>query len=1370
MSQSLCDDDIAVVGMAGRFPGAGSVDELWDNLVAGTESIRFYSDEELRERGVDEARLADPAFVKAGAPLDGIEEFDAEFFGFNPREAEVMDPQHRLFLETAWHALEDAGHHPGSFDGEIGLVVGVGMSGYLDHHLTPNRDLAESLGPMQIVLGNEKDSLSVRTAYLLDLRGPCLTVQTYCSTSLVAVSLACENLLAGTCDMALAGGVAIFVPQDAGYLYQEGGVTSPDGRCRPFDASSRGAPLGSGLGVVVLRRLGEALADGDNVRAIIRGTAVNNDGSHKVSFTAPGVTGQAAVVAEALAAAEVEPESIGYIEAHGTGTELGDPIELAALRRVFGGPRADGSTCAIGSVKSNVGHLDRAAGITSLIKTVLTLERGQIPPTLNFERPNPQLELDAGPFRVCTELEEWGRGDRPRRAGVSSFGIGGTNAHVVLEEAPVVEPADDTRGAQLLVLSAKSEEALAEARRQLAERLRGGGSPAIADAGLADASLADVAFTLQVGRAGHAHRLFVVCSDLGDASDKLASEGAGAVAVGTARSEPEVVFWISDGGDRTCGVDAALHEAEPAYRDAVDRCNREIVALGAAVVEAGDGPSAGARFVGLYALAELWRGWGIEPTAVEGTGDGERVAAVLSETLPLAEALSAAVDPSEEAPEGTASEVPAELSSDGRIALEIAPPAPGRDSRACLLETLGRLWLRGVQVDWRALHPASRRRVRLPGYPFERRRFWVEAPSAPGPGAQAAVESAFDGKLPDPEDWFYAPRWVESLRRPYAAEELSGPWLLLVDLEGLGDLVAGLLRERGERVTVVRRAEAQNPHGGDETELPLGDDRGLEEIVDGMAEPPRRVVHFWASGSAADGETTEEDEELGFFSLAALGKALVRKALARKTPDRPASNGGAGDGGVDLTVVTRGVYAIERGDQIAPARALALGPVRVLPQEHPDLGCRLIDLPLAPKGVSGGAAAPGAGEDLALVSRRLLAEIEAGGEDSVVALRGEQRWVQDFAPAPMPEAQRPPFRQNGVYLVTGGFGGVGAVIARHLAETHWAKLALLGRSAPDAAARELLAELAALGGEGLPVRADVADEASLAAAIASAEEAFGGLDGVIHAAGLSDPANFQEILQLDRPISRRHFSGKVHGVASLGRALAGRDLDFCLVMSSLSTVLGGLSFAAYTAANAHLDAFVRRAWRRSDRQWFSVAWDGWRIDRSTGVPFGGTVARFEMSPEEGMEAMTRALAAPVTANLVHSTGHLGRRLEQWSRPRAEKRAAGPAHPRPNLPNPFVAPASEVETALAAIWEEVLGIEPVGSGDDFFDLGGHSLLATQVFTRVRALYGVELPLIALFEARSVSALAALVETVRWSLRSPAMDPALAGSEEREEVEV
>jgi len=639
--------DIAIVGMAGRFPGAGSTDEFWQNLRDGVEAITLLDDEEILASGVDPALLSNANYVKAASLLKDVELFDAAFFGYTPREAEIMDPQHRLFLECAWQALENAGYDAETFKGAIGVYAGASFSSYL-FNLYSNRKILGRVSRLQLMIGNDKDHLPTRVSYKLNLRGPSITVQTTCSTSLVAVHLACQSLLNGECDMALAGGVSIKIPQQVGYLFQQESISSPDGHTRTFGARGQGTSTGSGVGIVVLKRLSEALAAHDLILAVIKSTAVNNDGSLKVGYTAPSVEGQTKVISEALAIAGVEAETISYVEAHGTGTNLGDPVEITALTKAFRVTTAKRNFCAVGSVKTNIGHLDAAAGVAGLIKTVLALQHKQLPPSLNFAEPNPKIDFANSPFYVNTTLKEWPANGAPRRAGVSSFGIGGTNAHVVIEEAPAPEPVTASRRWQLCVLSAKTEAALETATTNLAEYLQHSSA----------AELADVAYTLQVGRKAFKQRRMFVCRDLADASDVLAMRKTTRLLshVHEPRTRP-VIFMFSGQGTQYVNMGLELYHHEATFRADVDHCAELLHPhLGIdlrVVLYPPEGQTEDTRdlldqtqytqpalFVVEYALARLWLAWGVRPAALIGHSIGEYVAACLAGVLSLEDSLA----------------------------------------------------------------------------------------------------------------------------------------------------------------------------------------------------------------------------------------------------------------------------------------------------------------------------------------------------------------------------------------------------------------------------------------------------------------------------------------------------------------------------------------------------------------------------------------------------------------------------------------------------------------------------------------------------------------------------------------------------------
>ncbi|MEW2260262.1 beta-ketoacyl synthase N-terminal-like domain-containing protein [Streptomyces sp. NPDC047869] len=805
------DGFIAVVGMAGRFPGAADVDEFWANLSAGMDSVTRDTPQIFPGGAPDGGDLT---YVPSRGRLDGAEWFDADYFGYSAREAFLIDPQHRVFLECAAAALEDAGADPDRFPGAIGVYGGCTETRYADA-LRAQRARLTEVTEDDIALGTAPDFLVSRTAERLGLRGPAVAVQSACATALVAVHTAGRALLAGDCDMALAGGVAVHVPPKTITWTGPDGTLAPDGVCRAFDAKGEGTVAGNGVGVVVLRRLSDALADGDHIRAVVRGSAVTNDGSGRIGFTAPTVAGQAAAVREAQLTAGTDARTITYVETHGTATPLGDPIEVTALTQAFRADTDERGFCSIGSVKTNIGHADAAAGAAGFIKTVLALGHRRIPPSLHFTEPNPAIDFETGPFRVATELTDWEPGDAlVRRAGVSSFAVGGVNAHLVLEEAPRRTPAESERRARLLVHSARTPAALRARMARFDERLAGASAPAHADA----------AWTLQTGRREHEYRAFTVAGD-GPAREPVRS------------AEPPRVRPVVFAFPGRIGPAEAwrLHTGEPAFRaafDAVlDSADDRIVPTVRAVARGlawPDDPVVRDTYVLAfeYALAALWQRWGIRPGAVLGTGTGSLTAAVVAGVLTVADAVRLIADP-DRARGGedglrtpvtdldprphripvvlgdgtwndTGTPIPAErwadelraatgpdaaldtvLADPERILLQVGAGSglvtlarqqprhtdghlllaalagldDGGDALAVLYDALGRLWLSGARVSWTGVHDGERRaKVALPTYPFERLPYLVRHPAQEAQtatGGTPASGAAADAPMAD---------------------------------------------------------------------------------------------------------------------------------------------------------------------------------------------------------------------------------------------------------------------------------------------------------------------------------------------------------------------------------------------------------------------------------------------------------------------------------------------------------------------------------------------------------------------------------------------------------------------------------------------
>jgi phthiocerol/phenolphthiocerol synthesis type-I polyketide synthase E len=1329
--QQFTLEPIAIVGMACRVPGAADIDEFWANLSSGVESIRFFTPEEAIAAGANPRRVRDPQFVRAAPVLDGIEDFDAGLFGLSRREAEILDPQHRVFLECANAALEHAGYDPSRYPGGIGVYGGVGSGDYQWYNLLEDTALVGAVGRMAIALANNRDYAPTFLSYKLNLRGPSVAVSTACSTGLVAVHLACEAVRNGECDIALAGAASIETTQSRGYLYQEGSILSPDGHCRAFDADAKGTLWGSGGGVVVLKRLSEALADGDTVHGLILGSAINNDGSDKAGFSAPSVSGQAGVIAQALGVAGVAPSQIDYVEAHGTGTQVGDPIEVKALAEVFGEGDPAPDSCRLGTVKPNIGHLAAAAGVVGLIKTVLSMRNEAIPPTLHFRRPNPAIDFAATPFRVVAELEPWRRGPVPRRAGVSSFGMGGTNAHAVVQEAPPVAVSTASGASQVVLLSAKTPTALETMTGRLARHL----------AGHPDATLDDVAHTLQAGRRAYPYRQAVVCADVPDAADVLSGSAPRRLIIGRAGADAQPVFLFPGQGAQRAGMAAGLYERYAVVREHLDR-GFEVLAplldvdLRAVLFAPADDADAAAElrrtrttqpalFLVEYALAQLWMSWGVRPSAMIGHSLGEYVAACLAGVFSFTDGLrlvarrarlmqeqeagamlAVHLDPDQLELDGTGLQVAAvnapmmcvvtgpvdridayeaalvaegvpatrlrtshafhsammepvrdaftaelaatelhapqipvvsnvtgvrltaeqatsaaywvdhllspvlfgagllSLLEEGpRLLLEVGPgetltglarmqrsagtpdpvptlPRPGVDEDTELLTAAARLWTHGVPVDWAATHSAARRRVPLPGHPFERQRHWIESKAAGAvtPNADGfTVAEDVEGNQPLPQ-WFWTPGWRQTPAPAIADAVEAGPWLVLRDPDGFTEPLIGRLRDRGDDVVTVTPADAfARVDGG--FELPADRPEAFEQLVteltaDGTV--PLRVVHAWAVGEPDGGPlgagAARHALPLAFSSLVWLAQALAAHDLA---------------GDLDLTVLTRGAQDVTGSDLSNPGNALVTGPLKVFPLEFPGLRSRQID-------VTGGV----------LDADLILDELTVTGVPSV-AYRAGKRWVPTFDTVALeaPAAARAGLREGGTYVITGGFGGVGLSLAEDLARRVKANVVLVGRSTvPDRAewvtlagvpgkvgrqARTLL-RIEELGGRVLGVAADVCDPAQARQVRRQAVDAFGAVHGVIHAAGVAG-GTMVEAQSTDTAAAV--LDPKVFGTLALIDAFHDDALDFLALCSSVTAIAGGLGQVDYCSGNAFLDAVARS--RTAPWPVVSMNWGAW---------------------------------------------------------------------------------------------------------------------------------------------------------------------------------
>ncbi|PTL83576.1 hybrid non-ribosomal peptide synthetase/type I polyketide synthase [Vitiosangium sp. GDMCC 1.1324] len=1342
---------IAVVGMAGRFPGAPDVDTFWANLVAGTASISFFSDAELKAAGVPESVRRRPDYVPAKGVLAGVEQFDAGFFGYSPREAQHLDPQQRLMLECAWEALEDAGLDATKLPEWVGVYVGAGDTSYRFHLLRGHVDpLGGSKEPAGF-FGNYPDFLATRLAYKLNLRGPALGIHTACSTSLVCINLAASALRGFECDLALAGGVSLRLPSSSGYVYEEGGVASRDGHCRPFDASAGGTVASDGVGLVVLKRLDDALRDGDPIHAVIRGWALNNDGAARAGFTAPSVEGQSEVIALAHAAAEVDARDISYVEAHGTGTPLGDPIEVAALTRAFRANTPDVGFCTLGAVKSNIGHLDAAAGVAGVIKTVQALRHRVLPPTPHFERPNPALHLEESPFVVRTKALPWESPRGPRIAGVSSFGIGGTNAHALLQEAPAPAPTAPARPHQLLLLSARSPNALEAMASRLAAHLRRNSTLA----------LADVAYTSHVGRSRFAYRRALVCRDLDEAVRLLETpEPRPAEPVSHEGGQPPLVMMFPGQGTPVVDTARALHDSEPRFREEVERCARLLRVPLELDVRDVLFPAPGredearrlasqtrvaqpALFTLEYALAQTWRGWGLEPAALIGHSLGELVAACVAGVFSLEDALRLVVargrlmqecapgamlavplpeseltpllGPSlclaaENGPRACVVSGPDEAvrvlaatletrgvatrrldtshafhspSMDGclgplttllrrmplnapripclsgvtgqwltpeeatdpswwarqlrepvrfsralgtlwslknPVLLEVGPGAtltslarrhperpastreveslPTRPSSrpSCLEDAMGELWRAGLELDWNALHAGRRQRVRLPPYPFERQRYWIEpevpiaapplASASEAPASEAPTSEAPTSEARRPlEEWIHQPSWEPAALENSVSAPPEGPVLVFGDALGLAERVLARWIPPGSspRITRVEAGTDFSRLGEDSFRIRPAHEEDWNALVQALRDSgrlPRHILHAWTVTPAPGSQVRLAP---GLLDQGFLGLLQFARALGTHAPETS----------VRLEVLSSFMQAVTPEAPVEPLKATLLGACTVLPLEYPQWTCRSLDV-----------RADGTwSEDLV---RALATELGTAPDEAsaMVAWHEGKRWVRRFTrQAPGASAPEPPLRERGVYLVAGGLGGIGLVLARTLARRARARLALLTRSAfppreewakwMEGAAEDAVPswrdeadpserrrvqhrircgrELERLGAEVEVYVVDVADASAMRAVVGQVRARFGAIHGALHAAATFDDG----VIPLrSREQSERALRTKVLGSVVLHDVLAGEPLDWFVLCSSLAAVMGSFGQADYCAANAFQDAYA----------------------------------------------------------------------------------------------------------------------------------------------------------------------------------------------------
>ncbi|WP_343691144.1 beta-ketoacyl synthase N-terminal-like domain-containing protein [Chitinophaga sp.] len=1409
--------DIAVIGMSCRFAGADNIREFWSLIRNGGELIHFYSEEELENMGISQEQIGRPEFIRARSVVTDKTSFDYSFFGYTREEAQLMDPQIRIFHEEVWHALEDAGYDVNRYKGQTGIFAGA------SEHLnwiaeSMIRRMESNVDPFFANIITTKSFLPTLIAYKLNFKGPAYFVNTACSTSLAAIHMACRSLLTKECSMAVAGAVRIDVARTPGYVYQPGMIYSADGHCRTFDVAASGTISGEGAGVVVLKRMEDAIMDKDHIYAIIKASAVNNDGNRKVGYTAPSPEGQAECIRQAHRFAGIAPESISYIEAHGTATQLGDPVEIAALNEAFNFNKE--KYCAIGAVKSNMGHLDTAAGVAGFIKTVLSLYHKELPPSLHFNAPNPAIDFNGGPFYVNDTLKKWeGAAEHPLRAGVSAFGIGGTNVHVVLEEMQLTEKVETESATELVLFSARTAEGLGNQVTGL-QSLLTAESPAIRN----------IAFTTQQGRTHFRYRTSVAARSATDLSEQLSVINRD---VKAAVHHPEIIFMFPGQGAQYANMGLDLYQQSSVFRKWIDEgCALLETLTGERYIEVLFPPAmTDSRinntlytqpllFVFEYALSQLLAHYGVRPTAMIGHSIGELVAACISGVFTFRDGVRIVLERARrmnEQPEGamigvhapvqevlplirdkkvsiaainapancvisgqeedievvalllkekgigvarlktshafhsdmmsaaaiefekgishipfSAPQIPIYANLTGEVAgeihcspgywekhitgtvlfmdgvqtigtanrdtlwIEVGPgnvlggfcrqilhesgvrndviqlirhPQEKTDDYKAFLKGIGKIWEGGVDLDWNQLS-AGGSRISLPGYVFEKKPFPVEAD----------LETLFTRYMhadkwrkQDINNSFYCRGWKKAAFLSSQVTKNKTHFLLLTGTSELADCIADQLTSDGHLVTTI---PAKDLAGGFEqltVELTLLDSY------------PEQLIVMADSAGIIDGP------EVAFLRLL----HLIQSGIST---DR---------GFKKLTLITEGLLSVF-GEMNTNDLSLApiTGLLKVLTQEHPSLGCAHLDVE-----EYGGS----------LIRRELLQNYH----QPVVALRKGFRWVPDYeridvkglAPVPL-------LKMGGHYLIVGGTGKIGMVLAAHLLSNYKATVLLTGRRAPDEIMEKirLLEPLCISGGS---VSYHQLDISRLDALSQFATQYTDRIDGVIHLAGEMSPSGFNPIINLDSQQVHQHFVAKVKGLQNIHSVFSKLQPDFVWIASSLAAILGGLTYGGYAAANSFMDHFVTVR-KQELKNWITVNLDGLSFEEGqTGITKAEMIQVFEAT-----------LGLTDYPGIVVSVIDLETRLANLEEKKIDNsQSAIPVKGR-RREKADATSLTPVEQQLLDAWCTFFGTDDIRIDDSFFELGGDSLKAMTLAGKLNRLFNMQLPVDVFFKHSTI----------------------------------
>ncbi|UII24647.1 amino acid adenylation domain-containing protein [Fulvivirga maritima] len=1419
--------DIAIIGMAGRFPEAQDIYQFWENLRAGKESITKKNKKEGDSK------------IDAKGHLIDYDLFDASFFDYLPSEASKMDPQIRIFHECAWEALEHAGYNPFKYKGKIGLYGGASINPYFNLNLAGS-DSDDWVEKWETMTYADKDFLCPRVSYKLNLKGPSVSVNTACSTSLVAVDTACQELISSKCSMALAGGVSISLHDNDGYTHQPGMILSNDGSCRAFDENSSGTVGGNGVGIVVLKRLEDALKDGDSIYAVIKGSATNNDGNEKIGFTAPSVEGQSSAIKQAIRKSNISSESISYVEAHGTGTVLGDPIEIAGLTKAFNTSKRQ--YCAVGSVKTNIGHLDAAAGIAGLIKATMSLYYKELVPSLHYNNPNPNIDFAHSPFYVSSDLKQWEKSEFPRRAGVSSFGIGGTNAHVILEEPPEVEESSTSREFHLLSFSAKSEESLKNNIFKLSDYLKRN----------QNISLADVAYTLNKGRAHFPLRVSISAEETSQISEILRELSSDVSMLLSSNRKDEIVFMFSGQGSQYLGMCSDLYTKEEYFKTTVDLClniahelcskdfgkvlfNKDTEEGNALVNQTEFAQPV--LFIIEYALAKLLIRWGIVPSSMIGHSIGEITAACVSGVFTLRDALKLVIkrgeimqaadpgdmlsisigqeelmplvgnaeisiaainSPSHCVVSGTSEaienfkdlieqkeyscriiptshafhsymmddilesfkaslkdikfhqpQIPVISNLTGDIAdevlltnpdywvrhiretvhfssgvmklmesgkklfVEVGPgnvlstftrshndsegnhtvinlvkhPRKVGDDQQYLLAKVGKIWENGFDINWGAFYGTEkRRRISLPAYSFDRSKF-------PDRLNQIPQENVRPVRSKNLNDWFYIPGWKSTYFRSEEKKQ-AGVNIIYGDYNHVYSSIETRLKLESIPFVSVIKGEGYAKISDHQYMVNPDHKDDFLKLFKDLNALNFKFNQILYNGTLDDPDLNNEynNHHYLFYSLLHFVKVAKKGGILNN---------------IRLVLITNDVYNVLGNETVNIASSAISALANVCAQEYGLTKCH-IDLSM---------------KSLDENYDQLVNLITSNCISPTLAVRNGLIWERDFQQIDV-KLDASQFKPNGIYLITGGMGKLGYILSEYLIKKYDASVVLIGRTAKQEVA-DKIARLNSGAKKVIYCQADVTNVKDLENVVCETSNIFGEITGVIHAAGTLNGSSIDIIDNLSDQAYMQQFQTKQGGLHSIHQVFGARNLDFCLAISSISAILGGVRLGAYASANMAMDQYLLSL---KKRDWQSLNLDGLSFDDASGEG---------LNTEELIDVIEAVLTLKNVPQLTVSVGDLDKRISEWL-----------VKDLITLENNDGTDSSfgyNIEDELRKLWKEYFGVEEITSHDDFFELGGDSLKVITMIGRIHKKFKVQLSIGEFFQNSALKDLSDLIVT-------------------------